>query len=515
MSTEPTPPVSPTNPERVSVKEKIGYALGDTASNLFWMTFVFYGTYFYTDVFGISAALVGTLFGITRLWDAVNDPMMGIISDKTETRWGKFRPYFIWMVVPFAVLGVATFTTPDWAQDTKVIYAFVTYTLFGMVYTAINLPYSSLMGVMSADPNERTSISTYRFVGAYSGGLIVSMTLLPLVAFFGGEVDPETKTRLAAETTTRLKTEALETGAPLDPTTLQATIDGAIKQVTERQGFAMTMMVFGVIAIAFWIITFLSTKERVRPPEGQKSDVLADAKGLLTNVPWLILFALGIFTLAQISIRNAAAAYYFKYYVGDQSFLGGTWSAGELTSFYFTASSLAAILGTPLGAPLARKLGNRGTYLALMGAATLFTVAFYFIPPSAIWSIMSVNFFINFMMGPTAALVFAMYTDAADFSEWKTGRRATGMIMSASSLAQKLGWTVGGMLGGFLLAAIGYEPNKPQSEDTIQGLRYMISFLPAVGALGACAALSIYPLNATKMSIIQKELSERRRASSL
>ncbi len=416
MSNDLLSPSPPETTERVSVKEKIGYALGDTASNLFWMTFVFYGTYFYTDVFGISAALVGTLFGITRLWDAVNDPMMGIISDKTETRWGKFRPYFIWMVVPFAVLGVATFTTPNWGQDSKVIYAFVTYTLFGMVYTAINLPYSSLMGVMSADPIERTSISTYRFVGAYSGGLIVSMTLLPLVAFFGGEVDPATKARLTAETTSRLQAEASASGTQLDASTLQDTIDGAIKQVIERQGFAMTMMVFGVIAIAFWIITFLSTKERVRPPQGQTSDVLADAKGLLTNVPWLILFALGIFTLAQISIRNAAAAYYFKYYVGDQSFISGTWSAGELTSLYFTASSIAAILGTPLGAPLARKLGNRGTYLLLMGGATVLTVSFYFIPASAVWSIMGVNFFINFMMGPTAALVFAMYTDAADFS---------------------------------------------------------------------------------------------------
>lgn len=510
MSLSDSTPAAPSTAEKVSVKEKVGYALGDTASNLFWMTFVFYGTYFYTDVFGISAAAVGTLFGITRLWDAINDPMMGIISDRTETRWGKFRPYFIWMVVPFALLGVATFTTPELSVEAKVVYAFVTYTLFGMVYTAINLPYSSLMGVMSADPAERTSISTYRFVGAYSGGLIVSMTLMPLVGLFGGTPDAESRARIAQQTQEKLAAGAGPDG--VDPAVLTSTIEGAVKQVSEQRGFFLTMLVFGLIAIAFWIITFLSTKERVRPPKGQQSDVLADAKGLLTNVPWLILFVLGIFTLAQISIRNAAAAYYFKYYVGDQQFLGGSWNAGELTSFFFTASSVAAILGTPVGAPLARRLGNRGAYLLLMGVATVLTVGFYYIPPSAVWTIMGFNFFINLLMGPTAALVFAMYTDAADYSEWKTGRRATGMIMSASSLAQKLGWTVGGMLGGFLLAAIGYVANQPQSEETIQGLRYMISFLPAVGALGACVALALYPLNAEKMATIERDLTARRRA---
>jgi len=494
--------------ETVPIKEKIGYALGDTASNLFWMTFVFYGTYFYTDVFGISAAAVGTLFGVTRLWDAINDPLMGVISDRTETRWGKFRPYFLWMVVPFALLGVATFTTPNWSLDAKVAYAFVTYTLFGMVYTAINLPYSSLMGVMSADPAERTSISTYRFVGAYSGGLIVSVSLMPLVGLFGGEVTGERKAEIVASTTAELEAEAA--GAALDPEVVQGAIDGALTQVTEQQGFFTTMLVFGLIAVVFWLLTFASTNERVRPPADQRADVWADAKGLLTNVPWLILFALGIFTLAQISIRNAAAAYYFKYYVGDQPFFAGTWTAGELTAFFFTASSIASIVGTPMGAPLARRLGNRGAYLSLMGGATALTVGFYFIPPDQVWTIMAVSFGINVMMGPTAAIVFAMYTDAADYSEWKTGRRATGMIMSASSLAQKLGWTVGGMLGGFLLAAIGYVANQPQTPDTIAGLRYMISFLPALGAVGACAALALYPLDAGKMATIQAELLERR-----
>jgi GPH family glycoside/pentoside/hexuronide:cation symporter len=457
--------------DKLSMKEKIGYAMGDVASNLFWMVFVFFGMYFYTDVFGLSAAAVGTLFGVTRLVDAVIEPSIGLISDRTRTRWGQFRPYLLWVAVPFGVIGALTFFTPNVAYGSKVIYAWVTYFLVGVVYSLINLPYSSLMGVISADPDERTSVSSIRFIGAYSAGLIVNLVTLKLVTLFGG----------------------------------------GKAQAQQQTGFAITMGLYALVAMALFFVTFASTKQRVQPSENQETSLLKDLGDVVTNVPWLILFLLGIFTLSSVSVRGAVIAYYFKYYVGDGQMLFGTkFGVEALTGAFLTLGSVATIIGVPVTAPLAKKVGKKSAYIILMGIAGVLTVAYYYLPPSAVLPMFILQFLVNFFMGPTAALVFAMYTDAADYAEWKTGRRSTGLVMSASSLAQKLGWTMGGIIGGTLLAAFGYVANQKQTNEALHGILLMASWIPAGGALLASIAVLVYPLNDKRMKEIAADLAARR-----
>lgn len=457
--------------DKLSVKEKIGYAMGDVASNLFWMVFVFFGMYFYTDVFGLSAAAVGTMFGVTRLVDAIIEPSIGLLSDRTRTRWGQFRPYLLWVAVPFGVIGALTFFTPNISYSGKVTYAWVTYFLVGVVYSLINLPYSSLMGVISSDPDERTSVSSYRFIGAYSAGLLVNLVTLKLVTFLGGGKE----------------------------------------QAQQQTGFAITMGIYAVVAMGLFFVTFASTKQRVAPSKTQETSLVRDLGDVVTNVPWLILFFLGIFTLSSVSIRGAVIAYYFKYYVGENGHLFGMKLGVEtLTGAFLVLGSVATIIGVPVTAPLARKIGKRLAYIVLMGIAGVLTIAYYYLDPSSLLAMFVLQFFVNFFMGPTAALVFSMYTDAADYAEWKTGRRATGLIMSASSLAQKLGWTMGGIIGGTLLAAFGYVANQTQTPKALHGILLMASWIPAAGALLASIAVFVYPLNDQRMKQITADLTARR-----
>ena len=249
-----------TNSEKISFKEKVGYGLGDTASNLYFQMFVNFLLFFYTDIFGISAAAAGTMLMVSRFWDAANDPMMGIIADRTNSRWGKFRPYLIWMSIPLAVVGVLTFITPNFDATGKLIYAYITFTLVMMAYTAINIPYSALMGVISPNSSERTSVSTYRFVLAFVGAFIVQGLTLPLVNLFGGG--------------------------------------------DQATGFPLTMAVFGVLACILFYITFATTRERVIVPTTQESSLKEDVKNLLKNRPWMYLLIMGIFTLGYIIIRS-------------------------------------------------------------------------------------------------------------------------------------------------------------------------------------------------------------------
>jgi len=452
--------------ERLSFGEKVGYALGDTASNLFWMTFVFFGSMFYTDVFGLDPMAMALLFGITRIWDAVNDPLMGMIADRTDTRWGKFRPYMRWLAVPFGVCGTLAFVTPPFGDYGKLVWAFVTYTLIGMVYTGINLPYSALMGVISPSSEERTKVSTARFVGAYSGGMIVSLCTLPLVGLLGGG--------------------------------------------NQQLGFALTAGLYAGVGVVMWFVAFYSTQERVKPPADQQSSFVRDLGDVLTNVPWLVLFLLGIFTLGYVSIRNGSIAYYFKYYVGNQHVLGMDLTPTAMISAFFLAGSIATLFGTSITAPIARVVGKRTLYMILMALSTLLTIAFYFLRPQDVVLMFVLQILCNLIMGPTAALVFAMYADASDYSEWKTGRRSTGLVFAASSFAQKMGWTIGGMVTGFVLAGFGYKANVEQATGALEGLKLLISFVPAVGSVAAALLPLAYSLSDRRMAEIGADLAARR-----
>jgi len=470
---------------RLSFKEKLGYAGGDFASNLFWMTFIFYGTMFYTDTFGLTAAAVAAMFGIVRSFDSIAVFVAGIVADRTNTKWGKFRPFFIWLAIPYGIVGALCFFTPGLVDSSKLVYAYATYLGFGLLYAAINIPYSSLLGVISADPIERASASQFRFVGAFSAGAVIAFALPSLVKTLGGV---PTITKLASAS------------------------DKAKQVVASQHGFFYAMGAFAVLSVFLWFGTFATTKERIQPSANQESSLLKDIKSIVTNVPWLILFLLGLFTLSYVSMRNATAAFYIKYYVGSRPLFGAVRSVEALMGWFNGIGMIAAIVGTILlTGTLTKKMGKKLAYVLLMGVSAALTIAYYWVPPDAVVTIFVLQTLVSIFMGPTTPLVFAMYTDAVDYSEWKDGRRATGLVMSASSLAQSLGWTVGGMLGGALLASFGYKPNVDQTPETLGGLKMMMSWIPAIGAALATIAMLVYPLSEAKMKQIVLDLEARRK----
>lgn len=458
---------------KLSLKEKIGYGFGDAASSMFWKLFSMYLMIFYTDVFGITATTVGTMLLVTRIWDAAFDPFVGILADRTETRWGKFRPYLLWLMIPFGIMGVITFTTPDLGPTGKIIYAYVTYSVMMMVYSLINVPYASLMGVMSSDGNERTSLATFRFIFAFGGSMLVLALINPLAELFSNMGD--------------------------GPVNLQV-------------GWQMATLVFAVIAVILFWLTFSWTRERVKPIT-EKTSLKHDLKDLWVNRPWFILLGAGIASIFFNSIRDGAAMYYFTYYIPKQeafqiTLFGQT--INSISSFYFVLGQAANILGVVLAIPVSRWLGKKGTFLSAMLLATIFSIYFYFIDRNNTTLIFVMQFLISACAGITFPLIWSMYADAADYSEWKTKRRATGLIFSASSMSQKFGWTIGGSLVGWLLGYYGYEANVAQTETTLNGIRMMLSFFPAIGTLLGVACMLIYPLNEKMMAKISTELNALR-----
>lgn len=441
---------------RITFKEKVGYGLGDTASNLYFQMFINFLLFFYTDVFGISAAAAGTMLMLSRFWDAVNDPMMGIISDRTNHRWGKFRPYLVWISIPIAIVGVLTFTTPDLSTTGKLVWAYVTYTLMMMAYTAINIPYSALMGVLSPDSAVRTSVSTYRFVLAFIGAFAVQGLTLPLVRFFGGG--------------------------------------------DQSVGFPLTMAVFGVAAAILFYITFATTRERVQPPQDQQTSLKNDLRDLRRNRPWMILLVMSIASLAYAIIRTGSIMYYFKYVVGNE----------DQAALFMMTGTAAVIAGVACTQVLSRRFGKKRLYIVAMGLSSILTCAFYFVPPERITVIFALNIVTMLVMAPQAPLIWAMYADTADYSEWKNNRRATGLVFSAATFAQKFGIALGGGAAGWLLALFGFVANQDQSTETLNGIRMMMSLIPAACSIAAAVAALFYELDDGAMKRIEGELEARR-----
>ncbi|GJM64326.1 MFS transporter [Persicobacter diffluens] len=449
----------------VSIKEKLGYASGDLASNLFWQTFMFFLPIFYSDVFGLPLVQIALLFSVSRIWDAFNDPIMGIIADRTNSRWGKFRPYLLWGAIPFGIIGVLTFSTPDLSPTGKIVYAWITYSLMMMIYTLVNIPYSALMGVLTNDEKARNSISSYRFVFAFGAGLIVTGLNDYLVEFLG--------------------------------------------QGNDAMGYKLTVLVYAVLAVMLFYFTFFTTKERVKPIVAERSNVLDDLKDLSKNRPWLLLLFAGLFTIFYVSIRNGAIAYYFKYYVEIKSVM---WWGMEikLAPAFMVLGSLAGIVGIFLFKGLTDRLGKRKTYLWLMGLSSFFTMSFYFFSGEQIALIFIGQLLASLFMGPTSPIVWAMYADIADYSEWKTGRRATGLIFSASTFSQKFGWSLAGVVSMSLLAYFGYEANTEQSPESMEGIKLLISIIPAIGSIACVLLVWLYKVDEKTMAKVQQDLRERK-----
>ncbi len=451
----------------LKLREKVAYGAGDFASSMFWKLFSMFLLFFYTDVVGISAAAVGTMFLLTRIWDSANDPIMGLIADRTKTRWGKFRPYLLFVAVPFAIIGIFTFSSPDLSATGKIIYAYVTYTLMMMVYTAVNVPYAALMGVMSANTVERTSLASFRFLGAFGGGLFVTATATYLIEYFGNGLD-------------------------------------------SAVGYQLTIAIYSVLAAVLFILTFAGTKERLRPPV-QRNKLKDDLQDIIKNVPWLIMVAANISFLIFNSLREAAMIFYFRYYVGVQDVVYfGTVGPSALVSTYMSLWLAANIVGVLFAKPVARRFGKRRTFLTAMIATTILSFSLYFILPYQVELMFLLNFIIGVTTGINLPIIWSIFADIADYSEWKNNRRATGLIFSSSSMSQKFGWTLGGAFSGWILAAFAYQPGVEQSDLSVLGIRLLISVFAGIGALLCVIFIYNYKLDDATMKDINAELMKRR-----
>ena len=457
--------------EKIKLKEKVGYGLGDAASSMFWKIFSMYLMFFYTDVFGIAPAVVGTMFLITRIWDSCFDPLVGIIADRTKSRWGKFRPYLLWTAIPFAIIGILTFYTPDFDEKGKIIYAYVTYSLMMMIYSVINVPYASLLGVMSGDRKERITLSSYRMVFAFGGSLLALWLIEPLVNHFGGSLNSKT-------------------------------------------GWLYTIIVFGMITTVFFWGCFFLTKERVQPINDEKPNLKEDLNDLLKNRPWWILLGAGIGALVFNSIRDGAAVYYFKYYVSSTvsysfSILGENFAMTP-TTLYLVLGQAANIIGVIAATPIANKIGKKKTFFGAMALAAVLSIIFYYLGKEDVILIMIFQVLISICAGCIFPLIWSMYADSADYSEWKQGRRATGLIFSASSMSQKFGWTIGGAATGWLLGYFGFQANVVQTVTAQTGIQLMLSILPAIAATISVLFIIFYPLSEDKLQAIENELNDKR-----
>lgn len=445
---------------KLSLKEKVGYACGDVASNFYWRVFDVFLFIFYTDVFGISAVAVGTMMLVTRLIDAFSDPLMGALADRTNTKWGKFRPYLLWGIIPIAAAGVLTFTVPDTSDAGKLAWAYGTYIFMMLAYTFINVPYGALMGVITSDTTQRTTLTSFRFIGAFSGGTLVAYFTPELVNYLG--------------------------------------------QGNEQLGWQLTMSLYGLAAACLFFITFVTTKERISPPVNQKTPIWQDIKDLTNNKPWIVLFSVALIIMMTITLRGSSGTFYLKYYVGREELIGA----------FSMAYMLALMTGAAITPLLVKFIDKKRLLLMLMLGVTLLSILFYFVPRNNVPLIFAVQILIGLCLGPKSPLVFSMYADTADYSEWKTGRRATAMIFSAAAFAQKLGGALAGAMMGYLLGALGYVANQTQNAGSEQGIVLLMTLIPAVFAFISVFFIWRYPLGQEKLSALQSELFDKTKQQS-
>lgn len=453
--------------------EKIGYGMGDMSSSMFWKIFSYYLPIFYSDIFGLSLAQTASLMFVTRVWDAVSDPMMGVIADRTQTRWGKYRPYLLWFALPFAVAGILLFTTPDWSPSGKVAWAYVTYILMMTVYTGINVPYASMLGVMTHDSNEKTVFSSYRMFFAYGGSFVALFAWEPLCDFF--------------------------TAHPL--------FRAASVAAGAWQG---AMTVIAALCLLLFVGSFLLTREHVRSPKS--AGLGSDFKALLTNAPWWIITGGALCTNLFNTVRGATVAYYFKYYIGEQANIQlGGWSFLFFAGLFLAVGEVCNMAGVVSAVPLSRRFGKKSTFIASSIALALLSVAFFYVPVcnGGFIAMLLLQVAISLFTGIVSPLVWSMYADVAEYSQARRGTSSTALIFSSGSMAQKFGGAIAGSAMLLLFDAFGLVPNAAtQTATAILGMKLTMSYIPAAIALVMAAILCAYPLTTRKMADIASSAGE-------
>ena len=471
----------------LSIKEKIGYSLGDLSANLVFQTLITYLAYFYTDIYGLEADDATAIIFFVGTAAAIGfNPIVGALADRTNSKWGKFRPWILWTAVPLGVTSVLAFTTPDFSYNGKVIYAVITYTLLLLLYAGSNLPYSALSGVITGDMKERNSISAYRFVAVMFAQFFVQVFMLPIIMYAG---------------------------------------DG-----DKAMGIEITMTWLAVVGTILLLITFITTKERIVPTQEQSSSLLEDIKDLIKNIPWVIMLTVTTLLFITLSMKGGAYVYYFENYVSKNSLgdfispildflsnIGIDFFGNDPVSAGFglfnAGGIIFMIIGIGLSKMLADKYGKRNVFGFFLFISTLFILVFYMLSPESIGLIFGAQIFHGFFYGITIPLLWAMIADVADYSEWKNNRRATAIIFSAMMVGLKLGLSIGGALVAQILGNYGYEPNiaLEQTESAILGTKMLVSIYPSIPFLLATGLLFFYVIDKNLEDKIEEDLSKRRK----
>lgn len=467
-----------------NLSEKIGYGFGDMSSSMFWKIFSYYLPFFYSNIFGLSLAHAGTLILVTKLYDAVSDPVMGLIADRTNTRWGKYRPYLLWIAVPFALAGILAFFTPQTDNYTfKHIYAYVTYILMMTVYTAINVPYGAMLGVMSDDAREKSMFSSFRMFFAFIGSFVAMGSFEPLLRLRGAIMGTLPQNWTIADS------------APMD--------------------WTVALIIIGSICAILFLLSFAMTREHVTEAQMQKqnvgevaaepvrqSSVWNDLRCLVSNGPWWMLLGGGISVLLFNCIRGGAAAYYFADVLGV--------NAVFTLAAFLTAGEIAQLVGVIVTVPVSEKIGKKATFLSVLTIISVLSVIVMFLPdtPAGMWTLMVLQVLICIAIGINSPLLWTMFADVADYSELKNGNASTGLIFSSSSMAQKFGAAFGSAIVLWVLMAFGYDNAKGavQTPEALSTIKALISWIPAIGSAAGILIMSMYPLTEKKMSEIREKL---------
>ena len=452
---------------KTSLSEKVGYGFGDMSSSMFWKIFSYYLPFFYSNIFGLRLDQVGVLLVVTRIWDAVSDPMMGVIADRTRTKWGKYRPYLLLMAVPFALSGIFLFTTPAVNPTMKLVWAYVTYIMMMTVYTGINVPYGAMLGVMTDDSDTKTVLSSFRMFFAYGGSFIALFCWEPLCNALGGYGTPA--------------------------------------------GWQHAMIVIAGLCLVLFLLSFAMTREKLHTES--TSSIASDFGSLVRNAPWWILIGAALCSNLFNTVRGSTVAYFFNDVIGPDVHLNlGKWGFLFYAGLFLSIGEVCNMLGVAMTTPIAKALGKKTTYMLSFAALIVLSIAFFFVPKTGYWWMIVLQVVISIFTGIISPLVWSMYADVSDFAENRDGTASTGLIFSSASMAQKFGGAFGGYAVMALLGAFGYNTaaGAVQTAEAVKGLWILMSWVPAAVAALAIVIVFFYPLTKSRMEKIQEELAVKR-----